>query len=126
MADHFYSGNIPVKINGAAAGNIQSITINEKVAARILRFTDGTRGVAQGTPEYDVSINAGIPKGRQVLLDQIDAAKATGEVTLSFETGGREYMLLALTLTGRSWNSDANGTADNSITAVSPELISIR
>lgn len=126
MADLFYAGNIPVKINGASAGTIRSITVNEKVSARVLKFTDGSRGVAEGQPEYDVSMNTSIPKGRQVLLDQIDAAKATGEVTLSFETGGREYMLTGLTLTGRSWNTDADGTAETTITAISPELIRIR
>lgn len=120
-----YLGRIPVKI-GPSVAVVRQVQINEKTTTKVHKFSDGSRGVSRGQPEYDWTLTCSALKDKQAILDMIEGADASGEVTISFDVGARSYMLTDCLVSSLSFTSDSDATADLTISGVSPELLRVR
>ena len=121
-----YAGIIPVRIGASTAPSVRQVQYNKKVTTKIHKFSDGTAGGSEGRPEYDWSLTCSCDRDKQAILDLIDDAKATGELTITFDIGSRSHMLVGCLVSGESYSSDSDGTVDLTITGVAPDLIRVR
>lgn len=121
-----YAGIIPVRIGASTAPSVRQVQYNKKVTTKIHKFSDGTAGGSEGRPEYDWSLTCSCDRDKQAILDLIEDAKATGELTITFDIGSRSHMLVGCLVSGESYSSDSDGTVDLTITGVAPDLIRVR
>ena len=121
-----YAGIIPVRIGASTAPSVRQVQYNKKVTTKIHKFSDNTAGGSEGRPEYDWSLTCSCDRDKQAILDLIEDAKATGELTITFDIGSRSHMLVGCLVSGESYSSDSDGTADLTITGVAPDLIRVR
>lgn len=119
-------GFIPVRIGASTAPSVHQVQYNKKVTTKIYKFSDGSAGSSEGRPEYDWSLTCACDRDKQTILDLIEDAKATGELTITFDIGNRSHMLVGCLVSGESYSSDNDGTADLTLTGVAPDLIRVR
>lgn len=119
-------GIIPVKVGAAEAPSVRQVQVNEKTTAKVHKFSNGTRTVSKGQPEYDFTLTCSCMQDKQEILDLIEAADVAGEITLSFDIGARSYMLTNCAKNSLGFSSDSDGTADLTISGVAPELLRVR
>jgi hypothetical protein len=119
-------GIIPVRIGPAVAPSVRQVQVNEKITAKVHKFSNGSRTVSKGQPEYDWTLTCSAMKDKQEILDLLEASEAGGEVTISFDVGSRSYMLTNCARNSTGFSSDSDGTADLTISGVAPELLQVR
>lgn len=118
-----YIGRIPVKVGVAVAPTIRQVNVDEKTTTKILKHADGDNGVARGQSEWSWSLTCSLLKDKQILLDLMEAAEASGELTLTLDVGARQYMLINCARSGNTMSSDSDGSADLTITGVAPKML---
>lgn len=119
-------GRIPVKVNGVVAPSVRNVTVNKAQVQKVHKFADGSTTRSEGQPEYKFNLQCSLLSDRQELLALIEAAKASGEVNISYELGADEYMLTNCGVDAEDVTSDSDGTADLTISGVSPERLKVR
>ena len=86
----------------------------------------GSRARSEGQPEYKFSLTCSLRADKQLLLVMIDAAKAQGEVNISFTVGSNEYMLVDCGNDTESFSSDSDATADLTISGIAVDRLQVR
>lgn len=119
-------GIIPVRIGPSVAPSVRQIQTNEKITAKVHKFSDGSRTVSEGQPEYDWTLTCSCMEDKQEILDLIEAAEANGEVTISFDVGSRSYILTNCVRNSTGISSDSDATADLTISGIAPEQLRVR
>lgn len=119
-------GIIPVKIGASEAPSVRQVQVNEKITAKVHKFSNGSRTVSQGQPEYDWTLTCSCMRDKQEILDLLEDAEASGEVTITFNVGARVYMLVNCARNSTGFSSDSDGTADLTISGVAPEQLQVR
>ena len=120
------SGRIPVKIGVAVAPAVKQVNVDEKITTKIHKFADGSRTSSEGQPEYSWTLTCSILKDKQVILALLKEAKARGEVTITLDVGTEQHMLIGCVVSGRTFSSDSDGTADLTISGMAPEWLQTR
>ena len=119
-------GIIPVKVGPSEAPSVRQVQWNEKTTAKVHKFSNGKRTTSSGQPEYDWTLTCSCMKDKQEILDLLDAAQASGEITLTFTVGSHTYMLTQCAKNSRGFSSDSDGTADLTISGVAAEELRVR
>lgn len=119
-------GIIPVKIGAAVAPSIRQVQVNKKTTAKVHKFSNGTRTVSSGQPEWDWSFTCSCLEDKQEILDLLESAKAAGEITISIDVGSRTYLLVNCAENSQGFSSDSDGTADLTIAGVAPDALRVR
>lgn len=119
-------GRIPVKIGASVAPAVRNFTSSRSQAQKDHVFADGSRARSEGQPRYKFNMTCSLLSDRQTHLDLIEAARAQGEVNISYEVGGREYMLVDCGIDTEDMTSDSDGTADLTISGIALDRIQVR
>jgi len=119
-------GIIPVKIGPSEAPSVRQVQWNKKTTAKVHKFSNGSRTVSKGQPEYDWTLTCSCMKDKQEILDLLESAEANGEITITFTVGSHTYMLTQCAENSRGFSSDSDGTADLTIAGVAAEELRVR
>lgn len=119
-------GRIPVKIGASVAPAVRNVTFGKSQPQKTHKFADGSRARSEGQPEYKFSLTLSALSDKQTHLDLIEAARAQGEVNISYTLGGREYMLVDCGVDTEDASSDQDGTADLTISGIATDRIQVR
>lgn len=119
-------GRIPVSINGATAPFVRQVSVEKTTPQKTHKFADGSRARSEGQPEYKFSLTCSLMADKQLLLVMIDAARAQGEVNISFTVGTNEYMLVDCGNDTESFSSDSDATADLTISGIAVDRLQVR
>lgn len=119
-------GIIPVRIGPAVAPSVRQVQVNEKVTAKVHKFSNGKRTTSKGQPEYDWTLTCSCMKDKQEILDLIEAAEASGELTIAYDVGARTYILINCARNSEGVSSDSDGTADLTISGIAAERLKAR
>lgn len=119
-------GRIPLKINGLVAPAVRNVDVQAPKTQKILKHSDGINRRAAGQPDVKFSLTCTLLTERQEILDMIEAAEQTGEVTLSYRLGSREYLLEDCGIDNEGVSSDSDGTADLTLSGVATKRLRVR
>lgn len=120
-----FIGKIPLKINGVVVPPATSVSLTENTTQKIFVLANGGTARSEGTPQYQFQFSSGILVDKQTTLEQIKAAKAQGEITITFSIGSSEFTLTDCGISSKTFSSDADGQADLQIAGVSGELLAV-
>lgn len=119
-------GRIPVKIGASVAPAVRNVNFAKSQPQKTHKFADGSRARSEGQPEFKWSLTCTLLSDKQTHLELIAAAKAQGEVNISYEVGGAEYMLVDCGVDTEDVSSDQDGTADLTISGIAMDRIQVR
>lgn len=119
-------GRIPVSINGATAPFVRQVSVEKTTPQKTHKFADGSRARSEGQPEYKYSLTCSLMTEKQQMLAMIEAARARGEVNISFTVGTDEYMLVDCGNDTESFSSDSDATADLTISGIAVDRLQVR
>ena len=119
-------GIIPVKVGPSEAPAVRQVQWNRKTTAKVHKFSNGSRATSKGQPEWDWTLTCSCMKDKQEILDLLEAAQASGEITLTFKVGERTYTLLECAENSLGFSSDSDGTADLTISGVAADELRVR
>jgi hypothetical protein len=69
------------------APSIRQVQVNKKTTAKVHKFSNGTRTVSSGQPEWDWSFTCSCMEDKQEILDLLEAAKTAAEYYLAVADG---------------------------------------
>lgn len=120
------AGIIPLKVNGLVAPAVRNVDVQIPKTQKILKHSDGINRRSAGQPDVKWTLTCTLLSQRQELLDMLEAAEASGEITLSYRTGAREYVLTDVGIDNEGVSSDSDGTADLTLSGVATSRLRVR
>jgi len=119
-------GRIPIKIGVVVAPSVRNVSFPKATPQKIHKFADGSRARSEGQSDYKFSLTCSLLEDKQEILNLIEAAKAQGEVNISYTLGNEEYLLVDCGVDTEDASSDQDGTADLQISGVATDRLKVR